>query len=125
LDVPAFLKGAVFSLYTKIGDADSVAIGKGTFDDNAHFVKQYTVSARVDSLLVYSEYVGLVDNIRLGATQTSVSFDYRPLYQNGASGAKRSDRPQMLPYTVSGKASFTFLDTFDSQAYRIIWPFRM
>lgn len=78
LDVPDFLKGATFSIYGKIGTQDSLSIGKGTFDANGHFEKKLTVAARMDSVLIYTNYIGLIDNVRLPITNDGVVFDYGP-----------------------------------------------
>lgn len=114
LDAPAFLKGAVFSLYTKIAEEDSISIGKGTFDDSSHFTEQFTISSRVDSLLIFSEYAGLVDDIRLPVNTAEIAFDYRPLYERNNEGGKTySEKPKRIGYSIAGKADYSFIDTFD------------
>ena len=116
LDAPSFLNGAVFSLYTKVAEEDSISIGKGTFNQSSRFKEQFTISSRVDSLLIFSEYIGLVDNVRIPVNSSIISFDYRPLYERNNSGGKStSHKPKRVSYAASGKADYTFIDTFNAQ----------
>ena len=116
LDAPSFLNGAVFSLYTKVAEEDSISIGKGTFNQSSRFKEQFTISSRVDSLLIFSEYIGLVDNVRIPVNSSIISFDYRPLYErNNTGGKSTSHKPKRVSYAASGKADYTFIDTFNAQ----------
>ncbi|WP_350284723.1 LruC domain-containing protein [uncultured Croceitalea sp.] len=113
LDVPLNLKGAVFTLYGKTGAQDSTRIGKGTFDDAGHYEKQFTLSARADSLLVFSNYIGLIDNVRLSVENGNATFDYRPYYDRSSTAGKarsRSERPSRFAKSVD---NYEFIDTFD------------
>ena len=114
LDVPNFLKGAVFNLYSKIGQNDSIPLGRGTFDEAGHFEQEYVGSMRTDSVLVYSDYVGLVDNIRLAVQQNQAEFDYRTLYTRTNTGKKYQEMPKRLKGSGTSKAGYTFIDTFDA-----------
>ena len=59
LDVPLFLNNAVVSLYAKTGEQDSVAVGRGGFDQAGHLEKNLVLSARADSLLVFFGLPGI------------------------------------------------------------------
>ena len=113
LDVPDFLQGATFSLYGKVGQQDSLAFGKGTFDANGHFEKQLTVSSRLDSVLVFSNYIGLVDDVRLEVTGEDVIFDYRELYERDAGSGKATSMPKRKAFTLNANVDYTFIDSFN------------
>ena len=116
LDAPDFLKGAVFNLYSKVADGDSIAIGRGTFGQNSQFRQTFTLSSRVDSLLIFTDYIGLVDNIRLGVSGEEVNFDYRPLYERSDSTGKAAlEKPGRNYFSMSGRADYTYIDSFDNQ----------
>jgi len=114
LDAPDFLKGATFSIFGKIGQQDSLSIGKGTFDDTGHFEKQLTVASRLDSVLIYTNYIGLIDNVRLPVSGTEVVFDYAQFYQRNGSSTIRLKRPKPIVTASNAKAEYTFTDTFNS-----------
>ncbi|MET1258064.1 LruC domain-containing protein [Flagellimonas sp. DF-77] len=113
LDAPDFLKGATFSIYGKIGTQDSLSIGKGTFDSNGHFEKKLTVAARMDSVLIYTNYIGLIDNVRLPITNDGVVFDYGQFYERDGSSGKGSERPKRISFSQSANVDYTFIDSFD------------
>jgi len=113
LDAPEFLKGATFSMYGKIGQQDSLTFGKGTFDDAGHFEKQFTVTTRLDSVLIYTNYIGLIDNIRLPVTGEEVAFDYGQFYERDESSGKGTHKGQQAS-SLTSKAEYTFIDTFDA-----------
>ncbi|WP_394746710.1 LruC domain-containing protein [Spongiimicrobium salis] len=115
LDVPSHLTGAVFTLYGKMGVSDSILIGKGAFDDSGHYEKQFTMSARTDSLLLFSNYIGLVDNVRLPVQANTVAFDYRPLYVRNGNAGKGQLRPQRKGGGLTQRVGdFVFIDSFDN-----------
>ncbi len=115
LEAPDFLKGAVFSLYSKVAEEDSISIGRGTFDANGRFGQQFTLSARVDSLLIFSDYIGLVDNIRLAVDSETLSFDYGPLYERTNNGGKeQSNTPKRKSFSATAKADYVYIDSYDS-----------
>ena len=93
LHVPLNLRNAVFTLYSKIGTQDSMLLGKGTFNENGYFNKQFTLSSRTDSLLLYSNYIGLIDNVRLPVESSNVNFDYRPFYERNESSTNKKQLP--------------------------------
>ena len=114
LDAPDFLKGATFSIYGKIGQQDSLSIAKGTFDDSGHFEKELTVASRLDSLLIYTNYIGLIDNVRLPVNGSEVVFDYAQFYQRDGSSGKRVGYPNRTSFTQqNAQAEYTFIDTFN------------
>lgn len=116
LQAPEFLNGAVFNLYAKMGDSDSLAIGKGTFNSSGQFNKTITASKRVDSLLIFSNYIGLVDNIRVAVNGNQVEFDYRPLYDRtdreaSKTGKNKTGKGQRLVE----KSGYIYNDTFNHE----------
>lgn len=116
LDVPTFLSGAVFSLYSKVGTQDSISFGRATFDANGHFEESFMIQAQVDSLLVISDYIGLTKDIRLPVENGTVSYDYRPLYERSTSGKRKTIREANKGFSnITGKVSYTYLSGFDSQ----------
>lgn len=114
LNVPQNLTSAVFTLYSKIGTQDSLLIGKGTFDDNGYYKKEFTLSSRTDSLLLYSNYIGLLDNIRLAVESNNVAFDYRPFYERSGSTGNKNNMLNKNIYTSKFADSYTYIDTFNS-----------
>lgn len=84
LTVPDFLKNAVFSIYSKSGSGDSLNLGKATFNDNGVYSRTLTLSTTTDSLLIYSNYIGMTKDVRLAVTGNSVNFDYNSYYSDAA-----------------------------------------
>lgn len=115
LDAPEFLKGATFSIYSKVGTQDSLSIGSGTFNDQGHFEKQLTVSSRLDSLLIFTNYIGLIDDVRLKVDSEEVVFDYNQFYERNGTSGKGVERPLRTYISQQGKADYTFIDTFNAQ----------
>lgn len=114
LDAPDFLKGATFSVYGKIGERDSLSIAKGTFDDEGHFEKQLTVSTRLDSLLIYTNYIGLIDNVRLPVNGSGIVFDYSQFYRRDGNSGKGVGFPKRVLFSQQNvQADYTFIDTFN------------
>ena len=108
-----FLKGATFSIFGKIGQQDSLAFGKGTFDDAGHFERQLTVASRLDSVLIYTNYIGLIDNVRLAVEGPDLVFDYRQFYQRSGSSNIRLERPRPILPQSNVQVDYTFIDTFN------------
>lgn len=117
LDVPTFLSGAVFSMYSKTGTQDSISFGRATFDTNGHFEESFTVQVQVDSILLISDYIGLTKDIRLPIGNGSIVYDYRPLYERSTTSGKEkvSDEAAKGAFGVTAKVPYTFLSGFDSQ----------
>jgi len=115
LEVPGFLSNAVVTLYTKTGFQDSVAVGRGGFDANGRLVKNLVLSSQADSLLIFSDYAGLVSEVRLPIEGSSLDFDYNPYYErDGVSGKEKVvHTPFKWPASLSGKADFSYIDTYD------------
>lgn len=114
LDVPGFLSNAVVTLYTKTGFQDSVAVGRGGFDANGRLVKNLVLSARADSLLVFSDYAGLVSEVRLPIEGSSLNFDYNPYYErDGVSGKEKVEHTPFKWDVRSAKTDFGYIDTYD------------
>ena len=112
LDVPGFLNNAVVSLYAKSGGQDSTAIGRAGFDQNGHLEKNLVLSARADSLLIFSDYLGLVSEVRLAVEGELLQYDYRDLYEREETSGK--NKVEHHPFTLNGKADFTYIDTYNS-----------
>ena len=115
LDVPDFLNGATFSIYGKVGKEDSLSIASGTFDANGHFEKRLTVTSRLDSLLIFTNYIGLIDNVRLPVTNKEITFDYTQFYDRTGRSKTKFERPKRTYLSQKGQAQYTFIDTFDGQ----------
>ncbi len=114
LDAPSFLSNAVFEVYTKKSEQDSVLVGKAKFDGLGHFEHTYTISDQADSLLLYTNYIGLIDNIRLPIEDGAVSFDYRPFYSREETSNRRFETPERAFFTASNAVdNYTFIDSFD------------
>lgn len=115
LSVPDFLKSAVFDIYAKVSNEDSLAIGTGTFDNSGNFFKTFSLSQRADSVLVFSQYTGLVSELRLPIDNGAVAFDYRPLYERTASTGKQGNFPPKFKSTAKASATtFTYFDTYNN-----------
>ena len=114
LEAPQFLSGATFSIYGKIGNQDSLLMTTGTFNNSGLFRKELTVASRMDSLLIYTNYIGLIDNIRLPINSSQISFDYVQFYQRDGSSGKGVERPKRASITQkNGQVDYTFIDTFN------------
>lgn len=116
LQAPSFLKGAVFTLYGLSRENDSVLIGKATFDDNGIFERRLTLDAKVDSLQIISNYLGLLDTVKIPVESETVSFDYRPFYDRTVPPTNKGyDFKKSHNIGISNKIeNFAFLDTYDS-----------
>ncbi|SFU46655.1 LruC domain-containing protein [Pustulibacterium marinum] len=110
LSVPDFLENATFKLYSKIENRDSVYLGKATFN-NGNFTKNLMVSSAIDSVLIYSDYVGLTQDIRLGVNSDVLSFDYNDLYQEQVAGEPVEDTGSEAQRNAN--LTFSYLSTFD------------
>lgn len=116
LDVPDFLSGAVFSLYSKAGTQDSISFGRATFDANGHFEESFMLQAQADSILLISDYIGLTKDIRLPVVNNTIVYDYRPLYERSTSGkGKTLLRENKGISNLTGKVPYTYLSGFDNQ----------
>lgn len=130
LRAPDFLSNATFRLYTLENGRDSLYIGRGTFNENGRFLKKYTMAAVTDSLIVRSDYLGLVDRVSTEVINQQASYNYVPHYENmGQTGtAAKPTVGKVAPATarVSGEAKidqlggvvssatgFNYLDTYN------------
>ncbi|MEM8998917.1 MAG: LruC domain-containing protein [Bacteroidota bacterium] len=115
LDVPDFLNGAVLGIYSKSGTLDSLAIGRASFDDNGHFEKSFTLTAQADSILLFSDYLGLTNEVRLPIIGQSATFDYRPLFERSETTDKHKILPKKTYAPLLSQVDYTYLDGFDGQ----------
>nr|WP_299383041.1 LruC domain-containing protein [Allomuricauda sp.] len=116
LDVPGFLSKAIFSLYSKSGNQDSIPFGRATFDANGHFEQHFAIQAQADSILLYSDYIGLTKDIRLAIENNQVSYDYRPLYDRSVSSKGNIfSKTQKGIHNAAGKVTYTYLSGFNNQ----------
>ncbi len=111
LTVPVQLKNGVFSLITFQNNEEGQEFGKGVFDDNGSFNAVFSIPAYIDTILVRSNYVGLIDGITIPVTGKTFSFDYRPLYADTATKAG-SDIGTSLKSAMAGP--YQYLGTYSS-----------
>lgn len=116
LQVPTSLKAGVFTLYGLRENADSVAVTKATFDDNGIFSKHLILDAQIDSLQIISNYLGLVNDIRIPVSNKEASFDYRPLYDRSVPlSGKIPTSDKSFKTNLTGKTTnYTYNDTYSS-----------
>ncbi len=117
LTAPEFLSNAVFQLYTLKNGNDSLFIGKGTFDQNGQFRKKYTVAVDNDSLIVRSQYLGMIDRVSIAIRNQSASHSYLESYQGmGETGvAKKPVSTRKARASVAGANTFNYGDTYNGQ----------
>ncbi len=113
LEAPPFLSNAVFDVYSKKDNQDSLLIATATFDTNGRFEKRFTLSVQADSILLFTKYIGLIDNIRLPIENGSVAFDYRPFYEREDGSSGKSMKPQRTFFSSQFAVDYTFMDTFN------------
>lgn len=116
LTVPDFLKGAVFKIFAKTGNTDSISVGRATFNTNGYFEQNFETLSTADSLIIYSDYVGLLKDLSLPVINGEVRFDYRDIYNSAyyTTGKVKSKSGR-----VDGKfkdANFNYLGSFDSKS---------
>lgn len=116
LTVPDFLKGAVFKIFAKTGNTDSISVGRATFNSNGYFEQNFETLSTADSLIIYSDYVGLLKDLSLPVINGEVRFDYRDIYNSVyyTTGKVKSKSGR-----VDGKfkdANFNYLGSFDSKS---------
>lgn len=110
LDVPIFLKDAVFKIFTKTGSNDSISVGRATFDSQGHFENQFQVLSTADSVIIYSDYVGFVKDLALPITNNLVDFDYSDSYQSSYS--YKSNKNSFSRNNKGSNVSYTYLGTY-------------
>lgn len=115
LEVPVFLSNAVVTLYVKSGNQDSLAVARGSFNSSGQLVKNLIVSARADSLLIFSSYAGLINEVRLPIEGSQLTFDYRSLYERQEGGAKHAihNQPSKGVINQNGNPIFSYHDTYN------------
>jgi len=112
-EAPQFLSNAVFDIYSKKDNQDSILIATATFDASGRFEKSFTLSAQADSLLVFTNYIGLIDNVRLPIENQTVAFDYSQFYERSGSSSKRWEKPERAIFSSQSQADYTYIDTFN------------
>lgn len=115
LDVPNFLKDAVFKIFTKSGNNDSIAVGRATFDSQGHFESPFEVLSTADSVIIYSDYVGFLKDLTLPIVDNLVDFNYTNSYQSSYGKTNKSNKNTFSIPNKVGNASFTYLGTFDDK----------
>jgi LruC domain-containing protein len=65
--------------------------------------------------LIFSDYAGLVSEVRLPIEGSNLNFDYSSFYERDEVSGKEKvlHRPFKYPSSLSGKADFTYIDTYD------------
>tara|TARA_R110002167_G_scaffold86243_2_gene233412 strand:+ start:10127 stop:12133 length:2007 start_codon:yes stop_codon:yes gene_type:complete len=119
LTVPDFLKKAVFKIFAKSGNYDSISIGRATFDTKGYFEHNFETLSTADSIIVYSDYVGLLKDLSLPIVNGEVRFDYRDIYESTYNNtAKSKSKSKSKSQSISSKFidfNFTYLGSFDSK----------
>jgi len=110
LIVPENLKKAVFSVVAFKKGADSLVIAKGTFDETGVFSSTVTVPSYIDTLVVQSEYIGLIDEISIPVAGKRASFDYRPLY----SGTSKSGDIKPINLKSASANGYSYMGSYNS-----------
>jgi len=115
LEVPNFLKGAVFTLYGLREGLDSVAVGKATFNADGSFQKRLPLDVRIDSLQIISNYLGLASDIRIPVEGGTASFDYNQVYDRSTPLPNKGDVPSKSnKSSVTNKVdTYTYTDTYN------------
>lgn len=113
LTVPNFLKKSVFKIFAKSADNDSISIGRATFDANGNFEQNFETLVTSDSIIVYSDYVGLIKDLSLPIVNGEVRFDYTESYESTYSLTGKSKSPSSSNKYFD--ANFTYLGSFDSK----------
>ena len=113
LDVPNYLSNAVLSVYSKVGTQDSLFLGKVGLSNSGSIEKEFLLASAADSILLYTNYIGLIDNVRLPIEGNNATFDYRPFYERSDTAGKQSHKPLRKGFVSKTKADYTFIDTFD------------
>lgn len=111
LSVPERLHNAVFSLIAFKSHSDSMKFAKATFDESGKFENNYTIPTYIDSILVQSEYLGLIDQIYVPVFDGTASFDYRPLYDTPAISAIAENEISLKLGSADG---YTYMGSFNS-----------
>ena len=113
LNVPSMLNKAVFSLYSKTGERDSLFFGKAIFDNTGAFQQKFQLSAQADSVILISNYLGLTNDIHLPIENGRVTFDYRPLFDRSNRGGRSTpNRPKKIQNQAS-RVTYNYLSTYD------------
>lgn len=105
LTVPANLKNAVVSIEA-VNGIENLAISNGTFDEAGYFNSKVVVPAYMDTLVIRSGYIGLIDGIVIPLNGKKATFDYRPLY----SGNQKSSEIQTTSLKSASNFGYTYME---------------
>lgn len=108
LIVPAHLKNAVVSIAAIGVDKDSSVIARGSFDETGYFQSKIAVPSFVDSLVIQSEYVGLIDEVVIPVNGSKASLDYRPFYD----GSQKSAEVQTSFLKSATASGYNYIGTY-------------
>ncbi|MGE0018291.1 MAG: LruC domain-containing protein [Draconibacterium sp.] len=109
LTVPANLSNAVVSIEA-ISGTENLVISKGTFDKAGYFNATVVVPAFVDTLVIRSQYVGLIDAVVVPVIGKNATLDYRPLY---SASEKSGEIPSGFLKSASANG-FNYLGTYNN-----------
>ncbi len=109
LTVPAYLSNAVVSIEAISGN-ENLKISKGTFDEAGYFNSEVVVPTFVDTLIIKSEYVGLIDAVAIPVTGSRATFDYRSMY----SGSEKSTEIQTDSLKSASANGFSYMGIYNS-----------
>jgi LruC domain-containing protein len=109
LTVPANLRNAVVSIEA-ISGSEYLVISKGTFDEAGYYISKVVVPSFVDTLVIRSEYIGLIDAIAIPVNGKKATLDYRPLY----SGSEKSADIQSSSLKSASANGFNYMGKYNS-----------
>ncbi len=115
LNVPDFLTDAVFKIFTKSGDNDSIAVGRATFDSQGYFEHQFEVLSTTDSVIIYSDYVGFVKDVTLPIINDVVDFDYNESYQSSFFNTNKSKKNSFSFLSKVNNVAYTYLGAYNDK----------
>lgn len=110
LNVPDNYKNAIVSLCTYQPNADSLCFARVAFDDAGFFEANYSIPSYIDTIMVVSDYLGLIKEIKIGINNGVAAFDYRPLYEEYHSTSAYIFPEQLKSASADG---YTFIGNFD------------
>lgn len=110
LKVPEYLNKAVFSLIAFHENIDSLKFAKATFNNDGLFTSSYTIPSYSDSVLIQSEYLGLIDGITIPILNGKVDYDYRPLYEDDEKSASIEKSVSLKSASADG---YTYLGDYN------------
>lgn len=118
LRVPRNLKNAVFRIGELTAAGDSTIITKAIFADNGVFDQTLLLNATTDTLVIYSDYIGLPHEVKLPVLQQNLVVDFEELFSTRNSLGSKSIAIKNPPKrTNSSKfqntVTYNYMGTYD------------